>query len=133
MFEKEPVPSIDAIYWFYGRDRIKLDSEFEAKIVEIYSANEAIYQRIPQYNSDLHEMDYVPLLDVWLDSLDEMFWILSDDTDYIIKIEVPELCKVPIYCARTKDGGWHSFETNNPNQFGILDTTGENHRKLHSI
>jgi hypothetical protein len=132
MTSLDPVPKKGEHCWFYTDDRVDLKHEHEAIVVEAFSFWDSGFETIARYDDVLEDVIDEPVMDLWIIDQDETFWILDEETDYIIKINVPELTARPIYVARTVDGGWHSFETVSPKEFGILDVTGELHKKVHS-
>lgn len=126
-----PVPIIGQKCWFYIDDVIKPENEFEVTIFAIYSYQESAKKGIYKYDNDWEEVVSIPLMDIWINQLQETFWILNPQTDYILELRIPELCPQDVYAARDLEGNWHTFETTLPKQFGILDVTGEIHNKLH--
>ena len=126
-----PIPEVGKSYWFFANDQVKEKTECEAIVTNVYSFEDSATKTLPIYDAYLEYVIDTPLMDIWIEQLDNLFWILSEQTDFIIELEIPELCSYKVYVARTIDGGWHSFETINPIQFGFLDVTGENHNWLH--
>lgn len=129
----QPVPKLGEKYWFYADDRIKIETEHLAEIVGIYTLKEADKKLVYIYESHAQELVGYPLLDLWNDEIPLAFWILSDETDYIIEAKIPDLCPQNVYFARTVDGGWHAFEVYSSLQFGILDVTENLHKALHKL
>ena len=127
-----PIPKVGQLYWFYENDQVKLDTEFQAKVIDVYTYDDATEKFIYKYDDALEEIVAYPIVDLWLEEAMDLFWILSEKTDYIIRTEIPKLCPQDVFFARTVDGEWHTFETASPRQFGILDVTGELYNRLHS-
>jgi len=127
-----PIPKEKELYWFYADDRITKGTEYAARVIRVYPYLESDQRVIYKYDDYLQDTDSFPLMDLWIDNALEMFWILSPETDYIVEMVVPDLCPQHIFAARDLDGGWHSIITISDKEFGILDTTGEYHRKLHN-
>ncbi len=118
-----PIPKEGERYLFYTDDIIKEDHQYIATIKKVYPLELTGAKFIYQYSDYAEDIISVPLLDLWMEALDELFWILDIDTDYILEISVPELCRQPVFVARDLDGGWHSFVVLTEKEFGILDTT----------
>jgi len=118
-----PIPKEGEIYWFYPNDIVKENNQYEAKIQKVYPFSATAWKFIYTYDDYLEDLVSTPVMDIWMEELKEMFWILASETDYIIEISVPELCQQRIFVARDQDGGWHSFVTIMEKEFGILDTS----------
>lgn len=131
MDKLSPIPEVGQIYWFYADDLVKKDNEFEARITDVYTYEETAKKFVYKYDDQFQEVVPYPVMDLWLEEVMELFWILAGETDYIVRAMIPGLCPQDVYFARSLDGGWHTFETATSKQFGILDVTGELYNKLH--
>jgi len=128
-----PVPEVGQLYWFYANDQKKKETEYRARVVNVYEYAATATKFVYRYDSLTDEVINYPVMDAWIEEAAELFWILSPKTDYIVELYIPELTNFSVYIARDLDGGWHSFETVNEKQFGFLDITGEIHNKLYKI
>lgn len=127
----EPVPGVGELFYFYSNDQIKVKTEHKAKILKVHPFQACQNVTVPIYESLIEDVIEYSIIDYWVDAIDELFWILSPTTDYILEINVPTLSAYNIFVARTLDGGWHSFEVHGSFEFGILDVTGDKYNELH--
>lgn len=125
-----PIPKVGEIYWFYANDQIKKETEYQARVTRIFTIAQTEHVWLQLYDNYLEDVIATPLMDKWIEESMDMFWIMAEKTDFVIELMVPELCQFCIYVARDIDGGWHSFVTHVPKEWGILDVTGEYHEKL---
>jgi len=128
-----PIPKVGEMHIFYADDRVKQTTEYEARILDVYEYAKTGNKYIYKYDDFYEEVVPTPLMDLWLEAKEELFWILAEKTDFIIEARIEDLCPQLVYFARDLDGGWHSFETHTPKQFGFLDITKENYNKLHEV
>lgn len=131
MSKLQRVPKEGETLWFYSNDQIRKQNECKAKVVSVIPFASTASKMVYKYDDYAEDLIAEPVMDLWLEEVLDLFWILSGETDYIIQLYVPDLCAQDVYVARTIDGGWHSFETANFKQFGILDVTGELHDQLY--
>lgn len=125
-----PIPKKGDICWFYAGDSVNKKSEYEGKVVNIIPLQKAGYIMIYKYDDYIEDVICYPLMDIWIDQVEDWFWIFDKSTDFILELSIPGACQCSIYAARDLDGGWHTFETIVPRQFGILDVTGELHKQV---
>ena len=128
-----PIPKVGEVHIFYADDLVKQITECEARILDVYEYKKTADKYIYKYDSYFEEVVPTPLMDLWLEAKEELFWILADETDFIIETRIDDLCPYMTYFARDLDGGWHAFETHSVRQFGFLDITKENYNKLHQV
>lgn len=126
-----PIPEVGEKYWFYANDEVKQKTEFVATVEKVIPFLDSEKELIYKYDDYLECLVDNPLMDLWLEAVPTEFWLLSDDTDYFIQLDIPDVCPQKTFAARDTDGGWRVFETQNSKQFGILDVTGELYSKLH--
>ena len=127
----DPVPEEGRSYGFYANDQVTKDTEHEAKVLRVYTFDESGNKEVYVYNDIFERVESVPVMDLWIEEAMDLFWILEPQTDYIIELFIPTLIGGAVFAARDLDGGWHTFETTDEKQFGILDVTGKLHNKLH--
>lgn len=120
MKELSPPPKEGMIYPFFANDQIKRETCYRARVDKVIPIQESSSLHIYKYDSYFEQVIPYPIMDLWIEALSDIFWILDTETDYILRLCVPGLSSFDIYAARTVDGGWHSFETMGSNQFGIL-------------
>lgn len=125
-----PIPEVGKEYSFFLDGRVKEEDKYLARVLAIYPFEATAKKMIYKYDDVYEEVIPNPLMDLWLEAVMDVFWILSEQTDYIVELHIPILCPQNVYVARTVDGGWHAFETTSSRQFGILDVTGELTAKL---
>lgn len=118
------VPDIGESFWFYPNDIIKESAKLKAKVIGVYNFANSDQKFIYKYVDEVEEVIAVPLMDLWIDAVEENFWILAQFTDYILELQIPGLTPLCVFAARDLDGGWHAFETVVPTQFGFLDVDG---------
>jgi hypothetical protein len=127
----DPVPKIGQTYPFFIDDKIDAKSEISATILNIYSFVDSGNKFIYKYDDFAEDVIPIPIMDLWIEEAADLFWILANETDYIIEAHISDLCPQNVYFARTIDGEWHTFETTDKKQFGILDVTGKYHDQAH--
>lgn len=128
----DPIPEVNSSCLFYTNGQITKKTEYKATIKKVYPFALSDRRFIYKYDDWAEEAIVWPLMDLWMEAKDNLFWLLNKTTDYIIEISVPELCPNPIFVARSIDGGWQSFDIVSLKEFGILDVTGKYHNELKS-
>ena len=124
--QKENLPVVGKEYPFFDDGKIRPSRYYSATITEIIPIDEAkniIISTPRDYNYETNQNVFIDmsLYDIWVDEKEMCDWLFSEDTDYIIKANIPKYDDDPIYFARTKDGRWFSMEVTNWWQGGRLD------------
>lgn len=125
----KPVPEVGKTYHFFDDGKVRESRHFIATILELIPISEAknVIISTPRdydYANNQNIFINMSLLDIWVDEKESCDWLYAPVTDYIVKANITEYDKDPIYFARTKDGGWFSMDVTNWWQSGELDIDG---------
>ncbi|MBQ3416062.1 MAG: hypothetical protein IJH39_12170 [Clostridia bacterium] len=129
------IPEIGKEYHFFDDGKISNSRHYIAKVIELIPIEEAkniIISTPRDYNINTGQNLFVDmsLYDIWLDEKERCDWLYNDDTDYIIKANIPNYDDDPIYFVRTKDDGWFSMDVTNWWQGGRLDIDGKRYENM---
>lgn len=107
MKKKLPMPTIGKIYDFF--DDGKESRHYYAKVLEIYEKKD--FDKVPK-----------KVLKAYKKELKEFHLVYSNDTDIIVKCDIPDYDTFPIWFVRFKDGiGLFSINVESEWQSGRLD------------
>ena len=131
----KPVPKIGESYHFFDDGKITPMRHAIATITEIITLEEAkeiIISTPRDYDVKTGQNVFInmSLHDIWVEEKRHIDWIYAEDTDYIVKADIPEYDKDPIYFARTKNGGWFSMDVTSWWQSGRLDIDGKLYEEM---
>ena len=129
------IPELGKEYHFFDDGKISNSRHYIAKVIELIPIEEAkniIISTPRDYNINTGQNLFVDmsLYDIWLDEKERCDWLYNDDTDYIIKANIPNYDDDPIYFVRTKDDGWFSMDVTNWWQGGRLDIDGKRYENM---
>ena len=87
---------------------------------------------IPVFNEEtqLNDFTAVSLYDRWVEQVKSHDWLYAPETDYFIKISVPEYDQNYLYAVRTKWGGWFTIDIQSWWQGGDLDISGKKYEQV---
>ena len=88
MEDKIVIPAVGEEYWFYANDQIKKNTEYRATIRRIIPFEESANVFIHKYNDLIEDLVKEPLMDLWLEQMEGLFWILAKETDFIIELSI---------------------------------------------
>lgn len=129
-YKERPVPEVGKEYHFFDDGKISPGRHYIATITRILTKEEAkniIFELTEYFHNGDEEDKYdykESLYDIWQDDIKEHYWLIAEDTDYIVEASIPDYDENLIYFVRTKDGGWFSMDIQSSWQGGRLDVTG---------
>ena len=93
-YKKQPIPEVGKVYHIFDDGKIKPSRHYIAKILEL----------VP-----FEECQDAELINAWKHEVEECYWLYATETDYFVKAE-SDFDELPLYFARTEDGGWFSLD-----------------------
>lgn len=125
------IPEVNKQYHFFDDGKISSSRHYIATIIRILTKEEAknINFELTEYFHTDDGDDYydykTSLYDIWQGEIKEYYWLIAEDTDYIVEASIPDYDENLIYFVRTKDGGWFSMNIQSDWQGGRLDIDGK--------
>lgn len=89
-----PVPKVGEVRHFFDDGKMRESRHYMATITKVIP-----YKKASQ-----------KLKKVWKKERWSCYWLYAYETDYFIKASIPKYDEMPIWFARTKDGGWFSID-----------------------
>lgn len=130
------IPEVNKQYHFFDDGKISSSRHYIATITKILTKEEAknINFELTEYFHTDDGDDYydykTSLYDIWQGEIKEYYWLIAEDTDYIVEASIPDYDENLIYFVRTKDGGWFSMNIQSSWQGGRLDIDGKLYKIL---
>ena len=129
MNKDEEIPIVGNYYHFWDDGKTSSSRHYIAKCEEIITCKQAkgILISVPVWNEETNQNDFerVTLYERWQEQVKGHDWIYATETDYFIKISVPEYDENYLYAVRTKWGGWFTIDIQSWWQGGDLDVSGK--------
>ena len=135
-YKEMPVPEVGKEYHFFDDGKISPSRHSIATITRILTKEEAknINFELTEYFHTDDGDDYydykASLYDIWQGEIKEYYWLIAEDTDYIVEASIPDYDENLIYFVRTKDGGWFSMNIQSSWQGGRLDVDGSKYESI---
>lgn len=134
MMNKEELPIIGNYYHFWDDGKTSSSRHYIAKVEEIITCKQAkgILVSVPVWNYETNQNDIerVTLYEWWEEQVLNHEWLYAPETDYFIKISVPEYDQNYLYAVRTKDGYWFTIDIQSWWQGGDLDVSGKKYEQV---
>lgn len=131
---KEELPIVGNYYHFWDDGKTSSSRHYIAKVEELIPCKKAkeIIVSIPVWNDETQQNDFerVTLYERWEEQVKNHDWLYASETDYFIKISVPEYDKNYLYAVRTKYGGWFTIDIQSWWQGGDLDVSGKIYERV---
>lgn len=89
-----PVPQVGEVRHFFDDGKMRDSRHYMATVTKVIP-----YKKASQ-----------KLKKAWKKERWSCYWLYAYETDYFVKASIPKYDEMPIWFARTKDGGWFSID-----------------------
>ena len=114
-YKLQPVPEVGKEYHIFDDGKIRPSRHYIAKIVNIYSPEDAY--------------EIGSLYKAWEEQVKECYWLFAKNTDYFVAA-TSDYDENLLYFVRTEDGGWFSLDYPCCWMGARLDIDGSLYQKL---
>ena len=133
-FRQDNIPEVGKYYHFWDDGKVSPGRHYICRVEELIPRDIAkgIEVTVPDWD-DVHKVNFSCQTDLfghWKNEVEYCNWLYADDTDFFVRISVPQYDDDYLYAVRTKHGGWFTLDIQSSWQGGELDVDGSIYERV---